>query len=112
MDQAFSADREAVASITPQAKRQSNSRSPPHWLETDGTHVGIKRGEEFKLYELLHLMMIASANDAANVIAQGLSKTIPKFMEETNELLQTLGCKNTHYNNPHGLHHPQHITAG
>jgi len=111
LEDILTADREAVASITPQAKKQSNYRSPPHWLETDGTHVGIKRGEEIKLYDLLHLMMIASANDAANVIAQGLGGSISKFMEGENEFLKQIGCSNTNYNNPHGLHHPQHVTT-
>ncbi len=110
-DLLFVAERESIASITPQAKKQSNYRSPPHWLETDGTHVGIKRGEELKFKDLLHALLIASANDAANVIAQGLGKTIPNFMEEMNLYLQEIGCKNTNYNNPHGLHHPAHITT-
>jgi serine-type D-Ala-D-Ala carboxypeptidase (penicillin-binding protein 5/6) len=111
LDITFTAERESVASITPEAKRQSNYRSPPYWLETDGTHVGIKRGEEIRLYDLLHMLLIASANDAANVIAQGLGSTIPKFMEETNAYLKKIGCDNTHFNNPHGLHHPEHVTT-
>jgi len=107
----FAAERESVASISPQAKRQSNYRSPPHWLETDGTHIGIKRGEELQLNDLLHAMLIASANDASNVIAQGVGGTIPKFMEELNVFLKEIGCKDTHFSNPHGLHHPTHATT-
>src|SRR5262249_25642973 len=111
LKQVFTADREALASITPEAKRQSNYRSPPHWLETDGTHVGIKKGEELSLYDLLHACLIASANDASNIIAQSLGGTIPQFMDEVNAYLKEIGCKNTHFNNPHGLHHPDHYTT-
>src|SRR5207248_11305839 len=42
----------AIASITPSAKKQSKYRCPPFWLETDGTHIGIKKGEEFILKDL------------------------------------------------------------
>lgn len=111
LEMIITAERESIASITPQAKKQSNYRSPPHWLETDGTHAGIKRGEQLRLYDLLHLMMVGSANDASNVIAQGLGGSIPKFMEEINDYLKKIGCKNTHFNNPHGLHHPEHVTT-
>jgi len=102
---------EALASITPQAKKQSNYRSPPYWLETDGNHIGLKKGEEIPLRELLHALLIASANDAANVIAQHLGGTIPKFMDALNSYLKQLGCKNTHFLNPHGFHHPAHLTT-
>ena len=104
-------ERESIASISPQAKKQSNYRSPPHWLETDGTHIGIKRGEEWRLHDLLYAHLVASANDASNAIAQGVGGTIPHFVEEMNEYLKSIGCKNTHFNNPHGLHHPDHVTT-
>lgn len=105
------AQKEALASITPQAKKQSNYRSPSHWLETDGSHIGIKRGEEFILHDLLRAMLISSANDASNVIAQHVGGSIPKFMGGLNQFLERLGCKNTFFNNPHGLHHPEHLTT-
>lgn len=111
LTQRFTADRETVASISPQAKKQSNYRSPAYWLETDGSHIGIKYGEELRLYDLLNAMLIASANDASNLIAQGIGGTIPKFMEGVNQYLKELGCKNTYFNNPHGLHHPDHVTT-
>lgn len=111
LEEKLIAKREALASITPQAKRQSNYRSPAYWLETDGTHMGIKVGEEFYLKDLLNAMLIASANDASNVIASGLEGSISSFVENMNVFLKELGCKHTHFLNPHGLHHPQHKTT-
>ncbi len=105
------ATRECVASITPQAKKQSNYRSPPHWLETDGSHIGIKSGEELRFYDLLSAMLIGSANDASNVIAHHVGGSIPHFMTELNHYLKRIGCKSTSFNNPHGLHHPNHVTT-
>ncbi len=107
----MTANRESIASISPQAKRQSNYRSPPHWLESDGTHIGIKAGEEFRFFDLLSGMLISSANDASNVIAQNIGGTIPTFMEGVNRYLKEIGCRNTSFNNPHGLHHPDHVTT-
>lgn len=111
LDKIIAADREALASISPQAKKQSNYRSPPHWLESDGTHIGIKKGEEICLFDLLHGLMLTSANDAANVIAIGLGGSVSKYMEEVDTYLKNIGCKSTHFNNPHGLHHPEHVTT-
>lgn len=111
LDAILVADRESIASISPQAKRQSNYRSPTYWLESDSTHIGIKKGETFPLYDLLNALLIPSANDAANVIAHSLGGSIPKYMDEVNAYLQGIGCKNTHFNNPHGLHHPEHFTT-
>lgn len=111
LDEVVVAKKEAIASITPEAKRQSNFRAPPYWLETDGTHVGIKKGEEFILRDLLYVMLIASANDAANVIAEHVGGTIPKFMEGLNSYVKELGCKNTNFLNPHGLHHPDQVSS-
>lgn len=111
LDEIVTVKAEALASITPQAKKQSNYRCPPHWLETDGGHIGLKKGEEIALRHLLAALLISSANDAANVLAQHIGGTIPKFMEKMNSYLREIGCKNTHYLNPHGLHHPQHVST-
>jgi len=102
---------EAICSISPQAKVQSKYRSPPHWLETDGSHIGLKKGEEMPLHDLIHAILICSANDACNVVAQNLAGSVPKFMEHLNHYLKQIGCKNTHFNNPHGLSHPDHVTT-
>lgn len=105
------ASRDAVASITPEAKRQSNYRCPAYWLETDGVHISLKPGETLPLSELLRAILIASANDASNVVAENLGGSVPKFMEGLNAYLQELGCEQTHFCNPHGLHHPEHTTT-
>ncbi len=111
LDEIVTVKREAIASITPDAKRQSNYRSPPYWLETDATHAGIKKGEEISVKNLLYLMLVASANDAANVLAEHFGGTIPKFMDGLNSYLRELGIKQTRFLNPHGLHHPDQVTT-
>ena len=111
LEKVMTTSAEAVRSITPSAKKQSNYRSPPHWLESDGTHIGLKKGEEMSFYNLLHAILISSANDACNVVAQDLGGTIPRFIDGMNHHLKKLGCKSTSFNNPHGLTHPDHLTT-
>ena len=105
------ADQEAIVSTTEEAKRRANFSLPPYWIERGSTHIGIKKGEELTLEDLLYGMLVASGNDAANVIAQHVGGTIPIFMAELNVYLKEIGCQNTTFNNPHGLFHPQHKTT-
>ena len=60
---------------------------------------------------LLEGMMVVSGNDAANVIAQGIGPSIPGFMDELNAHLKQIGCTQTRFLNPHGLHDPNHQTT-
>lgn len=102
---------EAIASISPQAKKQSGYRSPPYWLETDGVTIHLRNKEEVSGIDLFHALLISSANDAANSLAIACSGSIPEFMHQLNTFLRELGCHDTHLNNPHGLHHPNHYTT-
>lgn len=111
MGMLITAEQESLGTVTQEAKRKSNYQSPPYWLEPDGMHIGIKKGEVLSLQVLLEGMLIPSGNDAANVIAQALGPTIPVFVEGMNAYLKGLGCKKTVFRNPHGLHDPQHQTT-
>lgn len=112
LDDLVTGEQEAIATTSSEAKQRANYNLPPYWLENDGTHIGIKRGEQLTLRDLLYGMMVPSGNDAANVIAQFAGDgSIPLFMEGLNRYLKELGCKHTTFYNPHGLHHPQHQTT-
>ena len=73
--------------------------------------MGIKAGEVLPLRTLIYGLMLASGNDAANVIAQHVSGSGLKFIEELNEYIQSKGCKNTVFHTPHGLPHAEHKTT-
>ncbi len=107
----ITAEQDSLASITPEAKIKSNFKLPSHWLETDASHMGIKKGEQMTLKDLLAGMMIVSADDASNVIAQYLGKSVPEYVNKINLYIKSIGCLNTHFLNPHGLHHPDHIST-
>jgi D-alanyl-D-alanine carboxypeptidase (penicillin-binding protein 5/6) len=112
LDESVTAEQEAVASISPSAKRKGNYKSPSYWIETGATHIGIKRGESMPFNDLLHALLVSSANDAANVVAQHVGEgSIDNFMKGLNSYIKSLGCKDTQFFNPHGLHHPEHKTT-
>lgn len=91
--------------------RKEIDTSPNYWDEVEGTKMGLVKGEVLSLESLLQGLMRRSGNDAANVIADQLSPSIPHFIEELNQYVQRLGCTNTHFCNPHGLHHEDHYTT-
>ena len=111
LDQFVTASQESIGSVSSTAKRRSKYTLPAHWIEVGGAHIGLKRGEKLKFETLLYGMMLASGNDAANLIAEHVSGTIPGFSEEITTYAKSLGCENTVFKNPHGLHHPEHITT-
>lgn len=111
LDTKIAAEQDAVGSVTEDAKRRSNYTLPSYWLVPGASHIGIKRGEILSLRDLLYGMMLASGDDASNVIAQHIGGTIPEFMDQLNAYLTTIGCKKTYFNNPHGLYHPKHQTT-
>lgn len=72
----------------------------------------LQAGEELTLEQLLYCLMTASANDAALVIAEHIAGSQSAFVDMMNQKAAELGCKDTVYTNPHGLHDPNmHTTA-
>ena len=76
-----------------------------HALDGTGSSlVGIKEGEQISMLNLLYCMMVHSANESANIIADYIGGgSIPRFVALMNSFVQKLGCKNTHFVNAHGL---------
>jgi D-alanyl-D-alanine carboxypeptidase (penicillin-binding protein 5/6) len=85
--------------------------TPSHWMESDATIMGLVKGERLTLDALFHGMLLISGNDAANVIGETASGSVPKFVEELNQYLFSIGCKSTRFMNPHGYHHPHHVST-
>lgn len=75
------------------------------------SHADLQVGEEFSLEELLNVLLIQSANDAANVLAEKISGSISTFAELMNEKALSIGCKDTHFVNPSGIHDENHYST-
>ena len=80
-------------------------------LESDSSHCGLKAGDRISIKELLYGLMLKSANDAANALADYISGSTEKFAELMNEEAALLGATNSHFVNAHGLHDEDHYTT-
>ena len=87
------------------------SESAFETLHDDGSSAGIKAGEILTVRQLLQCLLIVSANEAGTILAEAVSGSVSAFVEEMNAEAQALGCENTHFVNPTGLHNPQHYTS-
>lgn len=111
LQEIFPVSREALKSINSEEKRRKEYATPTYWLEEGSSNIALAPGEREPLFSLLAGMLVASGNDAANVVAEGVGKTIPHFMDEMGSYLKEIGCEKTHFVNPHGVHHPSHVTT-
>ena len=75
------------------------------------SHASLKEGEELTIEQLLNVLLIPSANDAANVLAEHISGSVDDFAVLMNEKAKEIGCLNTHFVNPNGVHNEEHTTT-
>lgn len=82
-------------------------------VEFDYVTAGIKVGETLKFKDLLDLMLITSANEASNIIAENVADdgTIFGFAKLMNEKAEELGLTGTHFVNPNGTENEDHYTT-
>ncbi|MCH5199128.1 MAG: D-alanyl-D-alanine carboxypeptidase [Oscillospiraceae bacterium] len=79
---------------------------------TNSSTAGILVGEELTVRELLYCLLVYSANDAANILADFIGGgDIETFVEKMNAFVKLLGCENTHFDNAHGLDSETHYTT-
>lgn len=80
-------------------------------LPADYVSAHLQPGEVLSIYDLLHLLLIVSANDSANVLAEHIGGSIDNFVNMMNNKAKEIGCKNTHFVNPYGAHNLNHYTT-
>ena len=73
--------------------------------------LNIKFNESFVAEDLLRGFLLKSANDAGVVIAEHVDGSTSKFATRMNERAAKAGATQSHFVNPHGLHHPDHYTT-
>jgi len=71
----------------------------------------IKNGDTMTLEQALHILLMFSANDVANLIADNLGGSVDGFVEMMNEEALRIGATNTHFSNAHGLTQDNHYTT-
>lgn len=66
-------------------------------------HLGVYKGETFKLEDLLYSLMLESHNDAAVMIAEHVGGSVEGFAAMMNQKARDLGCGDTYFVTPNGL---------
>lgn len=81
--------------------------SVPH----DGSSIGMDVGQSISLEQALYGIMVGSANEVANAVAEHISGSIGDFVSLMNQRAKDLGCNDTHFSNTNGLQAADHYTS-
>lgn len=80
-------------------------------IEPGSSHIAMNEGETLTVEQSLYGLLLASANEVANALAEYISTNINDFCKLMNERAKQLGCKNTNFVNAHGFHNENHYTS-
>lgn len=76
----------------------------------EGTSAGLVKGDEIKIWDLMHGLMLPSGNDAAMALAEYTGRIIDReedpiktFVKKMNKIAEELELKQTVFSNPHGM---------
>lgn len=94
-----------LESLSPDAVVAASARAS---AQRFGAAVGLEVGERRRVTDLLHAMLLKSANDAAVALAEASAGSVEAFVARMNLRARELGARSTHFTNPHGLHNPAH----
>ena len=80
-------------------------------IDKDASSQNLVAGEEMTLENLLYCALVASANEACNVIGEYISGSPLSFVNEMNSYANELGCTGTNFANTHGMPNDNHYTT-
>lgn len=75
------------------------------------SHASLKEGENLTVEELLNVLLIPSANDAAIALAEHIAGSVEEFAKMMNNKAKEIGCLNTNFINPNGVHNENHYST-
>lgn len=75
------------------------------------SHIGIRTGEQLTVRDSLCGLLIPSANEVANGLAEHIGGSIEGFVAKMNQRAEDMGLVNTHFQNANGLHEEGHYTC-
>lgn len=84
------------------------SREAVYNVESDSSSLGMDVGDTLSVEDCLYGLMLKSANEVGNALAEHVAGSIEAFADMMNERAKELGCTNTNFANPHGLNNPDH----
>lgn len=80
-------------------------------LESGAVSLNITEGDQLTVEQALYGLLLKSANEIANGLAEHVSGSVSSFAELMNAKAKSLGCKNTNFVNPNGLNDSSHKTT-
>lgn len=83
-------------------------KKPPF---AEGTSVALKEGEIYTVNDLLHGLLLESANDCAQALAESVAGSEEAFAKLMNSKAKELGALDTHFLNASGLYEEGHVTT-
>lgn len=75
------------------------------------SNANIQVGEELTINQLLHVLLIPSANEAGTIIAEHIAGSVESFASMMNTKAAELGCLNTNFVNANGVHNSNHYST-
>lgn len=78
---------------------------------TEGSRIYLFEDEVISVRDLLHALLLESANDAAVALAKAVSGDVESFVDAMNRKALALGATGTHFTNPNGLPDKAHVTT-
>lgn len=80
-------------------------------LESGAVTISLTEGDQLTVEQSLYALMLKSANEVANGLAEHVSGSISGFTAKMNERARALGCLNTNFANSNGLNNTTHMTT-
>jgi serine-type D-Ala-D-Ala carboxypeptidase (penicillin-binding protein 5/6) len=71
----------------------------------------LRPGQTMTIEDLLYGILLASANDASIVLAEGIGGSVDNFALKMTKKAHEIGAINSHFTNPHGLTEPDHYST-
>ena len=87
------------------------SQNAVYSIEPGSSHIAIMPDEELTVEQCLYGIMLQSANEVSNAVAEHIDGSIEAFAKHMTERAKKLGCTNTNFVNPNGLHNENHYTS-
>lgn len=80
-----------------------------NWWED--ANMGVYAGSSLTLEEVLYGILVGSANEAAYAVAEHVSGNLEAFSSLMNKTAKELGCLNSNFITPNGIHDENHYTT-
>lgn len=82
-----------------------------HAVPWDGSKIGMDAGQTLTMEECLQAILIGSANEVSNAVAEHVGGSMDGFVDMMNARVNELGLTNTHFVNANGLFDENHYTS-